>query len=117
MMLAEARRSASEVVRAGAWQAALELLPDRAGSYVAAWGRIGPVFVPERLEELLGTGSAMDPDEVAHWQEAARLVRVALDEALLALLLADTMTPPDVRELLAPWQKMLTAAHEASEQA
>ena len=115
-MLAEARRSASELVRAAAWKAALEVLPERAAAYVAAWGRIGPVFVPERLDKLL-TGPGVDPDEVAQWQEAARLVRVALDEALLALLLADTITPPHVRELLAPWQRMLTETHEASAQA
>jgi hypothetical protein len=111
--LADARRGGSEVVRAGAWRAAVEMLPERANAYVAGWARIGTAFVPERLEELLRTGSGADAAEVAEWQEVARLVRIALDEALLALLLSDTITPPDVRELYDPWRRMLEAAHES----
>lgn len=109
-VLAEARRGGSEVVRAGAWKAAVEMLPERAATYVAAWARIGTSFVPERLEELLGRSSGEDAAEIAEWQEVARLVRVAIDEALLALLLSDTITPPDVRELYDPWLRMLEAA-------
>lgn len=112
LALAEARRGASEVVRAGAWKAALEMLPERAAAYVSSWGRIGTSFVPERLEEHLRSGSGMDAAEVAEWQEVARLVRIALDEALVALLLSDTITPPDVRELYDPWRRMLEAVHE-----
>jgi hypothetical protein len=111
--LAEARRAGSEVVRAGAWNAAVELLAERATAYVSSWARIGTAFVPERLEELLLTGSSADAREIAEWQDVARLTRVALDETLLALLLSDTMVPPDVRELYDPWRKMLEAAHEA----
>jgi hypothetical protein len=111
--LAEARRAGSEVVRAGAWKAAVEMLPERAIAYVSSWARIGTAFVPERLEELLRTGSGTDAAEIAEWQEVARLVRIALDETLLALLLSDTITPPDVRELYDPWRRMLEAAHEA----
>jgi hypothetical protein len=109
--LAEARRAGSEVVRAGAWKAAVEMLPERATAYVSGWARIGTSFVPERLEELLRAGSGADAAEIAEWQEVARLVRIALDEALLALLLSDTITPPDVRELYDPWRRMLEAAH------
>jgi hypothetical protein len=109
--LAAARRAGNEVVRAGAWQAAVEMLPERAGAYVSCWGRIGTAFVPDRLEELLREGAGRDPAEIAEWQEVSRLVRLALDEALLALLLSDTITPPDVRELYDPWRRMLEAAH------
>jgi hypothetical protein len=109
--LAEARRSGSEVVRAGAWRAAVELLPDRAGAYVSAWSAIGASFVPERLEKLLLEGA--DAAEIADWQEVARLVRIAVDEALLALLLSDTLLPPHTRELYDPWKRMLESAHEA----
>jgi hypothetical protein len=87
------------------------LLPERADAYVSCWARIGPTFVPERLEELLLTGS--DAREIAEWQEVARLARIAIDEALLALLLSDTMMPPDIRELYHPWRTMLEAAHAA----
>lgn len=113
LALAEARGAGNEAVRAGAWNAALELLPERAGAYVSCWGRVGPAFVPERLEELLRTGSGADAREIAEWQEVARLARIAIDEALLALLLSDTMMPPDVRELYHPWRAMLEAAHAA----
>ncbi|MGH3023173.1 MAG: hypothetical protein ACRDNI_05910 [Gaiellaceae bacterium] len=107
--LAGARRAGNEAVRADAWNAALELLPERATVYVSCWARIGPAFLPERLEELLRTGT--DASEIAEWQEVARLARIAIDEALLALLLSDTMLPPEVRELYHPWKTMLEAAH------
>jgi hypothetical protein len=107
--LAEARRAGSEVVRAAAWKAAVEMLPERASAYVSGWAAIGTSFVPERLEELLLEGA--DAAEIAEWQEVARLVRIALDEALVALLLSDTILPPHTRELYDPWRRMLEAAH------
>ena len=109
--LADARRSGSEVVRAGAWRAAVEMLPERAETYLATWAAIGTAFVPKRLEELLVIGA--DHDAIAEWQDVARLVRIALDEALVALLLSDTILPPHTRELYDPWRRMLEAAHEA----
>lgn len=74
---------------------------------------MGPAFVPERLEELLLGRSAADAREIAELQEVARLARIAIDEALVALLLSETMMPPDVRELYHPWRTMLEAAHTA----
>ena len=113
LALAGARRAGTEVVRAGGGYAAREVRPGRAAARGAGWARIGPVFVPERLEELLRTGSGADAREIAEWQEVARLTRIAVDEALLALLLSDAMMPPDVRELYHPWRTMLEAAHAA----
>jgi hypothetical protein len=109
--LAEARRAGSEVVRGGAWKAAAEMLPERAGAYVSAWATIGASFVPERLEELLLEGA--DPGVIAEWQDVARLARIAIDEALVALLLSDTILPPHTRELYEPWRRMLEAAHSS----
>ena len=111
--LAEIRREMNEIVRAGAWRAAAELLPARANDYATAWGRIGTAFIPDRLEVLIQRGSDVDTAEIAEWQDVARLVRAAVDEALLALLLSDTLTPPHVRELFDPWQRMATAAFDA----
>ena len=111
--LADTRRARNEIVRAGAWKAAAELLPARANDYATAWGRIGTAFIPDRLEYLLQSASDVDTAEIARWQEVARLVRAAIDEALLALLFSDTLTPPHVRELFDPWQRMAIAAFEA----
>ena len=100
-------------MRAAAWTAAVDLLAERADAYISSWARVGAAFVPERLEELLRTDSGADAREIAEWQEVARLTRIAIDEALLALLLSDAMMPPDVRELYHPWRTMLEAAHAA----
>jgi hypothetical protein len=35
-----------------------------------------------------------------------------LEDALLALVAADSIRPPDLRELYGPWKTMLTAGHE-----
>lgn len=111
LVLAEARRRLDEVVRAAAWKAANEVLAGRAEEYVAAWIRIGPAHIPDRLEEIRGGGA--EGPEIERWQDVARLVRLALDEALVALLTADTIPPPDIRELIHPWKEMQTAAYEA----
>ena len=113
VFLADARRGLNEVVRAGAWKAANEMLTPRAAEYTAAWMRIGPAFVPDRLEELHGRSSGVDGAEVARWQDVARLARLAMDEALVALLVADVVPPPAVRELLHPWKLMQEAAAES----
>lgn len=101
--LADTRRRLDEVGRAAAWKAANEILVGRGEDYVAAWMRLGRAHIPDRLEELRGRGPA---DEIERWQEIARLVRLALDEALVALLTADTIPPPDIRELLHPWNEL-----------
>jgi hypothetical protein len=113
VVLADTRRATNELVRADAWRAAAELLPGRANEYATAWGRIGTAFIPERLEHLLEHGSGVDTAEIADWQEVARLARTAIDEALLALLFSDTLTPPSQRELIDPWQRAAAAAFEA----
>jgi hypothetical protein len=112
LALAEARRRLDEVVRAAAWKAANEVLAGRAEEYISIWMRIGPAHIPDRLEELRGRGSPEEIAELERWQEVARLVRLAMDEALVALLTADTLPPPDIRELIHPWKEMQTAAFE-----
>jgi uncharacterized protein (DUF4415 family) len=109
--LARARKAIDETFHAGAWRAAKEMVTARAEVYTQVWVRIGSTFVPDRLEELVQMGSAADPEVVAEWQEVARLVRVGIDDALLALLTADSIPPPNIRELYGPWKAMLEAAH------
>ena len=111
LVLANERRRLNEIVRAASWKAANEMVGPRAAEYAEAWIRMGPAFIPDRLEELHGEGSG-DPDEIERWQDVARLVRIAMDEALVALLAADTIPPPDIRELLHPWKQMQAAAYE-----
>jgi len=102
--IATARGERDETFRVGAWRAALAAMGERSDLYVAAWSGIGSAYVPERLGELVNLGSRADASEVAEWQGVARLVRLAIDEALLALLTSDTIPPPHLRELIAPWR-------------
>ena len=107
--LAAARAAADETFRAGAWKAATEILAQHGRNYHDAWIRIGPAFVPEKLEKLVQVGA--DRAEIARWQEIARLARMGMDDALLALTAADTIRPPDLRELYGPWKAMLEGAN------
>ncbi len=111
--LAEARAALDETFHAGAWNAANEIAAQRSRDYRYAWVRIGAAFIPDRLDELVRTGTADDQAEVARWQDVARWARLAIDDALLALAAADLLRPPDLRELYGPWKAMLEAAHEA----
>ena len=103
--LADARATSDETFRAGAWKAATEILAQHGRSYHDAWVRIGPAFVPECLDKLVQDGT--DHTEIARWQEVARLARMGMDDALLALTAADIIRPPDLRELYRPWKAML----------
>jgi hypothetical protein len=106
--LAGARAASDETFRAGAWKAATEILAQHGRSYHDAWVRIGPAFVPERLEKLVQDGT--DRAEITRWQEIARLARMGMDDALLAVTAADIIRPPDLRELYRPWKAMLERA-------
>ena len=109
--LARARKAVDETFHAGAVRAANEMVTQRAEAYTGAWVRIGDAYLPDRLEDLTQLGTAADPEHVAEWQEVARLVRIGIDDALLALLTADSIPPPNRRQLYEPWKAMLTAAH------
>jgi hypothetical protein len=111
LALARARRAVDESFQVGAWKAGSEVAMGRAAEYLEVRVRLGGVFVPDRLEELVMLGSRADPAELAGWQDVARVVRIALDEATLAHVGLDTLRPPDVRALLGPWKAMLEAAY------
>jgi hypothetical protein len=104
--LASARAEIDESFHAGAWRAASEMLPIRAEMYALAWQRIGPAFVPGRLLEIVDMGDRADPEELVEWQEIARLVRLGIDDELLALLTSDLIPPPHLRQLHRSWAAM-----------
>ncbi|HEX6197589.1 MAG TPA: hypothetical protein VFZ37_16855 [Jiangellaceae bacterium] len=112
LRLAEARAAIDETFHAGAWKAANDIVVQRAWEYRHALVNIGAAFVPGRLEELVQAGTAADRTDVGRWQDVARHARLAIEDALLALVAADLLRPPDLRELYGPWKAMLEAAHE-----
>jgi hypothetical protein len=105
--LAAARAEVDESFHAGAWRAAAAMLPLRAEMYALAWQRIGPAFVPDQLVEVVELGDRADPDEIMKWQEIARLVRLGIDDELLALLTSDSIPPPHLRQLHRAWATMV----------
>ncbi len=109
--LARMRAAIDETFHVGAWRAAVESLATKGQAYAEAWIEIGAAFVPERLEELVQMGAGANPDEVAEWRQVARDARLAIDDALLAVVNADTIRPPDIRELNLAWKAMLEEAH------
>lgn len=110
LALAAARRAVDESFHAGAWRAATEMLTVRADLYASAWQRIGTAYVPEHLEELVQKGDRAEPGELREWQEVARLVRLGLDDELLAVLTTDFIPPVHLRQLHMSWRKMLESS-------
>jgi hypothetical protein len=84
--------------------------------YALAWQRIGPAFVPDQLQELVEMGDRADPEEVERWQEIARLVRLGIDDELLAVLTSDSIPPPHLRQLHMAWAKMVEHRQTPSRQ-
>lgn len=102
LRVAEGRKAVSEAYHAKALRAAAEALSGRAEAYVASRRRLAGAHVPDRLTEE--GGLALSADEVARWNEVARLVQQAIDDALLALLASDVLHPNHLRELYRPWR-------------
>jgi len=112
--LAAARGAIDEAFHLGAWRSANEIVARDPGAYLDLRQRIASACLPRRLGELVDLGAEADPSEVARWEEVARLARAAVDDALMGLLAAESIPPPDLRELYAPWKAMLAAAHRRS---
>jgi hypothetical protein len=112
--LAAARGAIDEAFHLGAWRSANEIVGRDPRAYLELRQRIASAFLPRRLGELVDLGAEADPSEMARWVGIARLARVALDDALMGLLAADSIPPPALRVLYAPWQAMLAAAHRRS---
>jgi hypothetical protein len=109
--LAAARGAIDEAFHLSAWRSANAILGSDPALYLDIRQRIADSFLPRRLVELVDLGPEADPEEVQRWVAVARLARLAVDDALMGLLTADSIRPPDLRELYAPWKAMLAAAH------
>lgn len=102
---AEARKAIDERYHASALRAAADPLARRGEAYVEARRRLIGAHVPDSLGDE--AGRSLDPREVAGWNEVARLVQQAIDDAVVALLVSDVLHPKHLRELYRPWQGVL----------
>lgn len=93
-VVADRRRGLDEAFREKALAAGAESLAPHADLYVRSRAQVAKAHVPTCLEE-----GVPDPE----WAEVARLVQLAVDEALLAFVGAGTLHPNHLRELIAPW--------------
>jgi hypothetical protein len=94
LAVAEARRAVNEAFHETAVSAAVEALAGRGEAYTRARRALARAHVPECLD-----GSAGDGGDRAAWQDVARLVQLAIDDALLAVLTSDALHPSHLREL------------------
>lgn len=93
-VVAERRRKIDEAFHEKALRAGAEALPPHAETYVRARARVAAAHLPTTLEQ----GRA-DPE----WAEISRLVQLAIDEGLVAVVGQGTLHPNHLRELIAPW--------------
>lgn len=94
--VAETRKALDDSFREPALRAAAEALVGRAEAYVLARRELAGAHVPGGLD-----------DDPARRDEVARLVRLAIDEALAARVGQDVLHPNHLRELHRPWQGLL----------
>jgi len=93
-VVAERRRALDEAFRQKALRAGAESLPRHAALYVQARMQVAHAHLPTCLEESVRN------DE---WTEISRLVQLAIDEGLIAMVGQRTLHPNHLRELIAPW--------------
>lgn len=91
---ADARRAVNEAYHETALRAAAEALAGRGEEYARARRELAGAHVPDSLG-----ASAGDEDDAADRQDVARLVQLAIDDALLAILVSDQLHPNHLREL------------------
>ena len=93
-VVAERRAGIDEASREKALRAGAEALPPHADLYVCARARVAAAHVPTRL---------VDGEPDRDWVEISRLVQLAIDEGLVAVVGSGTLHPNHLRELIAPW--------------
>lgn len=94
--VAKARESVDEAFHERALRAGLEALAGRGDEYLAARRALAGAHLPARLDRARDD---MQSDELAHWNDVARLVQQALDDALIAILTSASLHPNHLREL------------------
>jgi len=94
--IANARGAVDEAFHARALLAGAEELVKRGGAYVGARWALADAHLPEAMLDIADDAPG---DDVARWNEVARLVQLAIDEALVAILTSDSLHPNHLREL------------------
>jgi len=96
--VAKRRRELDEAEHASALRSAAEAIQPWAETYAQARRMVADAHVPEALHR-----SDLTDDDRRHWNEVARLVQLAIDEMLVAVVANEVLHPNDLRELSAPW--------------
>lgn len=94
-IVAAARKAVDESYHERALVAAAEALVGRAEEYAHARRELARAHVPHALAR----GEPLTETERQAWNEDARLVQLALDDALAALVASDALHPNHLREL------------------
>jgi hypothetical protein len=94
--VANARRVVDETFHERALRAGLEALAERDAEYLKARRALADAHLPARLDPA---GEDLQSAELAHWNDVARLVQQALDDALIAILASGSLHPNHLREL------------------
>jgi hypothetical protein len=97
---AEERKRVDEEYHEKALRAAAEALAGRGEAYARARRALAAAHVPEALRI---EGDERDAEQVRRWTEISRLVQLAIDEMLVALIASDVLHPNHLRELSRPW--------------
>jgi len=100
-VVAERRRSLDETHHERSLQAGADALARQAHLYVRSRAEVATAHVPDALGE-----DEADPE----WVEISRLVQIAIDEGLVAVVGSGTLHPNHLRELIAPWPAELPGA-------
>lgn len=93
-VIAARRSQIDEAFHEKALRAGAEALPPHAETYIRARMKVAAAHLPARLEQ-----GVRDPE----WAEVSRLVQLAIDEGLVAVVGRGTLHPNHLRELIAPW--------------
>lgn len=107
--LAERRRAIDESDYAASLRAGAEALATRGERYAAARRTLATAHVPDALEH-----PGLSPGERAHWNEVARLARLAIDEMLVAISGNEVLHPNHLRELSLAWGHRSDSAEPTS---